>query len=188
MLDIRNWYLENEENIALGNFNNVADAEKYGAFPGKFGDCAATSVKDNGKKFEETDFCEEDYSYFYKGNGYFYGIKNDNTEVIALITKEGKLIQAFRGAGEFNLKNNKGEEIIRKISLKRFEPLKSGEFDGVKVYYSAEGEFEYLKELSNTYIFKNSCMDIEAYIYCDGIDQSSLISDSKFKGIIFNTK
>lgn len=188
MLDIRNWHLENEENISLENFNNVDDAENYGAFPGKFGDCASTSVKDSGQKFEEKDFCEDDYSYFYKGNGYFYGIKNDNTEIIALVTKEDKLIPAFAGAGEFNLKNNKGEEIIRNISLKKFEPLKSGEFDGVKVYYSAEGDFEYLKELSNTYIFRNASLYIEAYIYCDGIDQSSLISDSRFKGIIYNTK
>ena len=187
-MDIRNWHLEKESNISVGDFNNVTDTDKFGAFPGKFGDCAAASTLDAQQKYEQIDFCEIEYNYFYKGNGYFYGLKKDNSEIIAIVTDDNKLIPTFSGAGEFNLKNNTGEEIIKNISFKKFEIIQQNGFEGVKVYYSAQGDFEYLKELSNTYIFKSSNMDIEAYIYCDGIDQDSLISDSKFKGIIFNTK
>lgn len=188
MFDIRNWHLENEKNISVGNFNNVDNVEKYGAFPGKFGDRAPTLVKENAKKYEEILFCEFDFLYYYKGNGYFYGIKNDNTELIAIITKENKLIPTFKGAGRFNLKTNGGAEIIRNVSVKKFEIFENDNCEAVKVYYSAEGDFEYLKELSNTYTFKKSHIDIEAYIYCEGIDQSSLVSDSRFKGFVFNTK
>lgn len=188
MFNMQNWQLEIEKNISLGDFNNVVDAEKYGSFPGKYGDCAATNVNNKTDKFKEIELCEAEYSYFYKGDGYFYGIKKDNTEVIAILTHGGKIIPAFAGAGEFNLKNNKGEEIITNISFERFETVKSDGFCGIKVYYSAQGDFGYLKELSNTYIFKEKNIDIEAYIYCDGIDKSTLISDSRFKGIVFNTK
>lgn len=188
MSNVGNWRLENEENIFVGTFNNISDIEKYGAFPGKYGDCAATSSKENCEKFRETDFYEQDYSFYYKGNSYFYGIKKDNTEVVAIVTDNGKLIPVFAGAGEFNLKNNKGDEIVTNIAVKGFETLKNEKYDAIKVYYSAEGDFEYLKELSNTYVFRENDIDVEAYIYCEGIDQSSLVSDSRFKGIIFNTK
>ena len=107
MFNMQNWQLEIEKNISLGDFNNVADAEKYGSFPGKYGDCAATNVNNKTDKFKEIELCEAEYSYFYKGDGYFYGIKKDNTEVIAILTHGGKIIPAFAGAGEFNLKNNK---------------------------------------------------------------------------------
>lgn len=186
--DVRSWKFSNEPNISVGDFNNVTDFEKFGSFPGKFGDCAAISDKGEIGKYTEIDFRREDYNYCYQGNGYFYGIKKDNTEVIGIFTKENKLIPAFAGAGAFNIKNNQGEEIITNISLKRFETISADGYEGVKVYYTAQGNFEYLKELSNTYIFKKKNIDIEAYIYCYGIDQASLISDSRFKGIVFNTK
>ena len=188
MSDIRNWHLENENNISVGDFKNIVDTEKYGAYPGKFGDLAATVNSAEKGRFSETELCAEDYSFCYRGNGYFYGIKKDNTEVVAIVTDNGKLIPVFAGAGEFNLKKNNGDDIITNISLKSFQSVTDGKYDGIKVYYSAKGDFEYLKELSNTYIFKENNIDVEAYIYCDGIDKSSLISDSRFKGIIFNTK
>lgn len=185
--NIRDWTLPEEVNVSVGDFNNVFD-DRLKAFPGKFGDLAAEDAKVNSQKFTEIEYSDEEYSYSYKGDGYFYGIKKDNTEIIAILTKEGKLIPAFEGAGSFNLKNNKGEEIITDISVKNFETVNDGCFDGIKVYYTAKGDFGYLKELSNTYLFKQNNIDVEAYIYCDGIDQSSLVSDSRFKGIIFNTK
>ena len=115
-MEIKNWHLEKESNISVGDFNNVTDTDKFGAFPGKFGDCAAASTLDAQQKYEQIDFCEIEYNYFYKGNGYFYGLKKDNSEIIAIVTDDNKLIPTFSGAGEFNLKNNTGEEIIKNIS------------------------------------------------------------------------
>lgn len=183
--NVRLWKMDTCKNASIGNFNNVTDIEKFGSFPGKFGDCAAT-VKGTSA-YSETEFNKEEYEFFYLGEEYFYGIKNDNTEVIALVTKSGKLIPAFSGAGHFNIKTNSGAEVIRSITLIKYEKIIVDGAEGVKVYYTAEGDFEYLKELSNTYIFKDKNIAIEAYICCEGIDKTQLFSESRFKGI-FNTK
>lgn len=182
--NVRLWKMDIDKNVSVGSFNNITDIEALGAFPGKFGDCAAGV---SGSAYNLIELNIDEYEFCYQGDGYFYGIKNDNTEVIALVTDNSKLIPAFSGAGNFSIKTNGGAEVIRNITFKKYEKLTIDGCDGVKVYYSAEGDFEYLKELSTTYMFRESNIDIESYIYCDGIDKAQLFSESRFKGIL-NTK
>lgn len=180
------WNMDTDSSISVGNFNNVSDVVSFGAYPGKFGDTSAVT-ESNTDGFTEKTISEREYDYFYKNESYAYGILKDGREEISIMTAKGEIIPVFSGAGNFCLKTSDNIELIRNVKIKSFEQSEKNGKCILVVRYSADGDFEYLKELSNIYTFDDRKIDVKAHISCFGVDQSRLASESRFKGI-FNTK
>ncbi len=161
-VSIGNWNLNPEEKVYVGEFNNVKDIAKDGIFPGqRAGDSIYRKDKNPDLKYTPVDFVEADYQFSFCGNGYFYGITNENTEVIAIVTDDGKLIPTRAGIGGYNVKIRSGEALCQSTGFKDFEVTEIDGYKAVKVYYTAEGKNDAVLKNSSTYIFKELCLDIE---------------------------
>ena len=95
--NIGKWSLDALENDSVGDFNNVSD-KSLAVFPGQKEGDSIFNVENKTGAPEAERFDESQYKYYYFGNGYFYGIKNDNSEQIAIVTAEKDLIPVFAGA------------------------------------------------------------------------------------------
>lgn len=182
--NVRLWNMDTDNLISVGDFNNISDMSEA-TFPGIFSDTSAVTERNEGGYSEKMP-CDSDYKYFFRGFGYAYGILKDGREELSILTDSGSIIPVFSGAGYFCLKTSDGVEIIRNIKIKSFTETEEDGILSLKVCYSADGDFEYLKELSNTYVF-GDCLSVKAHINCMGLDSKALASESRFKGI-FNTK
>ena len=93
-----------EPNFSVGDFNNVTENGGVATFPGERGDAAATYFVENKKSLETQMLFCDDYLYLHKGKNYFYGIKTDNTEIIATLQGDS-IIPLIAGAGGFEFRD-----------------------------------------------------------------------------------
>ena len=160
---IGKWSLDPQENVFVGEFNNVTDNAKA-VFPGqKGGDSIYRVDKNPDAVYTPEAITESEYQFLYKGNGYFYGIKNDNTEVIAILTEDGKIIPTRQGIGGYNARTYfGGVQLCESGAMTDFEVTEKDGLKAVKVNYTASGENKAVLHNSSTYIFKEFCLDVEA--------------------------
>ena len=161
-VSIGNWTLNSDEKVYVGKFDNVKDIANDGIFPGqRAGDSIYRCDKNPDAVYTPIDFVEADYQFSFVGNGYFYGITNENTEVIAIVTDDGKLIPTRAGIGGYNAKTRPGDTLCQSTGFKDFEVTEVDGYKAVKVNYNAEGKNEAVLRNSSTYIFKEFCLDID---------------------------
>lgn len=158
---IGNWHLNAEENVFVGQFGNVADAENGGIFPGqRAGNSIYRMDVEPDAVYTPQEINEDDYLYCYKGSGYFYGITKENTEVIAVLTDGGKIIPTRQGIGGYTV-TCQGGIICESTGLADFTPCEKDGYKAVKVNYNAAGENKAVLKNSSTYIFKEYCFDVD---------------------------
>ena len=176
--NIGEWKVNPKANVSVGDFNNVTD-NALKVFPGQFeGDGVFITENPDVKPLNIIDFAEDDYKYSYKGNDYFYGIKNDNTEVIAIITAEGKLIPTVKGAGGYSFKKRNGDALFKVDSVKNYTINEADGYTTVTVNYNYSGKLGYAKTVSNAYTFKENCISAKASICA--IDLNDGLADAEF--------
>lgn len=112
---------------------------------------------------------EADYIYSYKGSNYFYGIKKDNTELIALMDQNGTLTPVIKGAGSYRFLDENKNIRLNVTGVKSFEEVKNG----VKVCYYCDADCRYLREIYTIYTFRKDGIGVEACI--DAEDFSPLL-------------
>ena len=161
--NIGNWWLNAEENVYVGAFDNVSDSEKC-VFPGqKAGDSIYRAEKDPDAVFTPQEIKEGDYEFLYKGNGYFYGLTKEKTEVVAILTDDGKIIPTRAGIGGYNARTYfGGKQLCQSGEMTDYEVTEKDGYKAVKVNYSASGENNAVLRNSSTYIFKEYCFTVEA--------------------------
>jgi len=156
--DIGNWWINPKEKAYMGQFGNVTDLENKGIFPGKY-DTESSLRKDlNPEKVEAIEVKEADYQYSFLSDEYFYGIKNDNTEVIAIVTDEKKIIPVRNGIGKYHLKTRTGVVVYETGDVKDFTVGSDG---SITVNYNGSGETDNVFASSATYNFKEGCISVE---------------------------
>jgi len=159
---IGKWWLNTEENVYVGEFDNVKDVENDGIFPGQnAGNSILRHDVEPDSVYTPIEIIESDYQFCFKGKDYFYGLKNDNTEVIAILTKDGKIIPTRQGIGGYNI-DRQGAMICLTNGINSFT---TGEIDGYTTFtvnYDTEGERKAVIKNSSTYIFKEFCIDVKA--------------------------
>lgn len=159
---IGNWWLNAEENVYIGEFDNVKDVENNGIFPGqRIGDGIYKEAVAPDTVYTPEEIADSQYQFCFKGNGYFYGIKQDNTEVIAILTDEGKIIPTRQGLGGY-IVDRQGGMICENSGLAEFEVCEIEGYKAVKVKYNSAGENKAVLRNNTTYIFKELCIDVEA--------------------------
>ncbi len=160
--NIGKWWLNPEENVYVGEFDNVKDVENNGIFPGQnAGNSILRHDVEPDSVYTPIEIIESDYQFCFKGKDYFYGLKNDNTEVIAILTKEGKIIPTRQGIGGYNI-DRQGAMICLTNGINSFT---TGELDGyttITVNYDTEGERSAVIKNSSTYVFKEFCIVVKA--------------------------
>ena len=180
--DIGNWWINPKEKAYMGQFNNISDLEKQGVFPGKYDTESSLRKELNPEKVEAVEVNEADYQYSYFGDEYFYGIKNDNTEVIAIVTDDKKIIPVRDGIGKYSLKTRAGLVIFETGSVKDFAVNDDG---SVKVNYNYNGENDSVREASATYIFKEGCLSVRTALDID-YNKNEKINNSSIGGRYIN--
>lgn len=161
--NVRDWSIDAKENVFVGEFNNITDSSKAIFAGQKAGDSIYRVDKNPDAVYTPETVNEKDYQFLYKGNGYFYGIKNDNTEVIAILDCDGKIIPARQGIGGYNARTYfGGVQLCQSEAMTDFEVTEKDGYKAVKVNYSATGENKAVLRNSSTYIFKEYCLDVEA--------------------------
>ncbi len=170
LANIGEWKLNANANVSVGDFNNVTNPSDA-VFPGKFeGDSIFTVKNEKAEPLNINDFVADDYSYYYLGNGYFYGITKENTEVIAAVLPDGKLVPTIIGAGGYSLKKRNGDVLFKVDGVKNYTV---GEKDGyfyVSVDYNYSGKLGYAKTVNNTYIFKENCISCEVTLCAEDLE------------------
>ena len=177
--NIGKWSLDALENVSVGDFNNVSD-KSLAVFPGQKEGDSVFNVENKTGAPEAERFDESQYRYYYFGNGYFYGIKNDNSEQIAIVTAEKDLIPVFAGGGTFRFKTRAGEVLFESSpAITGFEAAEIDGYTGVTVSYAAEGRFGVTRKNTNTYIFRESCLSVVSQVDCvdiaDGLFNAHLV-------------
>ncbi len=167
---IRNWMLDVNENVSVGDFNNITD-EKLGIFPGQFeGDSELFNINENAQPLKKIEFKAEEYDFFYKGFGYFYGITVNKTEIIASVCSDGMLLPLTEGAGGYVFKKGNGEIVFEAGKVKDFSIAEKDGYKRVTVNYNSSGKYTCAVNVSNTYTFKERCFCVDADIYCIGLE------------------
>lgn len=163
------WEMDMREKVSVGDFNNVTDVKKCGVCPGQKGDNAQEVVKEDGCPVVHRDFDTEDYQYCYCDKDYFYGIDKDGKEVIAAVDGDGRLIDAYAGAGKFRLATRSGVVRFMMTDMASFEEIVVDGHKGVKVWYNAETDCRFFDEATVTYVFKPNGISVEMHIACIGM-------------------
>lgn len=179
--NIGKWGLNTGENISVSDFNNVTDIEQFGIFPGEFeGDSENFLVNENPEPLNKIPYNEGDYAYSYIGDGYFYGITNQNTEIIGIIEQDKTVIPILSSPGKYVANYfpvpNRNEEVLNIGKMIDFTVNDGGEYPSVTVRYEISGSFKYA-ESSNTYTFKERCMSADVKLYCleiEGLTRSCM--------------
>ena len=128
--------------------------------------CTKTDVTFTGNDIKTEPFSEQDYLYFYKGSNYFYGIKKDNSEIIALMDENGLLTPVSRGAGCYRFLDADKNIRLNVTGVKSFEELENG----IKVCYSCDADCKYLRKIYTAYTFKEDGIGVEACIDAEGFE------------------
>lgn len=172
---VSQWKLEINNNVSIEDFNNVSDPNLC-TYPGKLGDGAYTRIFEDAVKLQSVQI-GDDYLYSFKGKTYFYAIKKDNTELIAKLCKDGKIIPVLSGAGKFSFVSLKDQELYRFTSLKSFKVLNNG----ITVEYETVGQYTKSEKASVTYTFYDECISVEAAAKCD---TNGVVSSEKKSGFV----
>ncbi len=161
-VSVGNWTLNAEEKVYVGSFDNVTDIENNGIFPGQRseGSILCHDVEPDAVYTPE-EIAEADYQFCYKGKDYFYGIKNDNTEVIAILTASGKIIPTRQGIGGYNV-DRQGAMICETTGIADFTTGEQDGYTSITVNYNSVGERKAVIKNSSTYIFKERCFDVKS--------------------------
>mgnify|MGYP005803680105 CR=1 FL=1 len=162
------WNLRADENVSVGDFDNVIDAKKFGVMPGQKGDSAYTFVPENKPTLNKTAYNSADYKYSCCKAGYFYGLKNDNTEVIGICT-DNIIIPVYAGAGFFLLKTGGGKLLLRKTGVRDFTETEYEGYPAVTVTYDTEGNYDLVYKAETTYVFKDRCISAISKADCIGM-------------------
>lgn len=162
------WKLRADENVSVGDFDNVDDTEKLGIMPGQKGDSAYTFVPEDKQTADKIEFNPADYKYSYCKAGYFYGIKKDDTEIIGLCS-DNFVTPIYDGAGFFFLKTGKGELLLRKTGIIDFSETEYEGFPAVTVRYSTEGNYDLVYKAETTYVFKERSFSAISIAHCIGM-------------------
>ncbi len=175
---IRDWALDAKENVSVGDFSNVENIEKFGVFPGKFeGDSVFRVENDKPESIKKIPFIEEDYLYFHKGDGYFYGITKNSEEIIAIVD-EDDIIPVTSGAGGYVFEKN-GERIFNSKKMIGYSVSADEGYPAVTVNYEAEGRFRCAVNVANIYTFKERSFSVDAVIRVigleDGVDSAYFV-------------
>ncbi len=148
--NVRLWQLEDEARISVGDFNNVTD-EKLAVFPGKHGDSAYEVKPEEAVELKTLKLNEADYKYSFKGNGYFYGITNEDTEIIAIL-KGDELTPITAGVGGYK-STLRGETYVGCCGVADFSAETVDGVETLTVCYKTECQKGYVKVAKNTYTF-----------------------------------
>lgn len=174
-INIGNWKVDPLENVSVGDFNNVTD-KASAVFPGQYeGDSVFIRESENTEPLKTEAVKAENYAYSFVGNGYFYGIKNDNTEVIAIV-KDNILTPVQQGAGRFVIKRRNGEVLLQSGAVKDYTVGEKDGYTCVTVSYEAEGLFRFAETVSSTYTFKEQCISVDSALNIIGLDTANLYS------------
>ena len=169
-IKIGDWVLDKEENFSVGDFNNVTAENGTKTFPGKRGDAAATFFVESPNPVKTEKALKEDYLYFYKGKDYFYGIKQDKSEIIASIDAHDVLTPIIAGAGHFDFSDKNG---VSHLTINGIKDFKESVLNGnkcIKVYYEASADCRFFFFFCTTYTFKSDLIEVEAYIDSEGFE------------------
>jgi len=170
--NIGNWKLDPDATVSVGDFNNTTNKDDC-TFPGQYeGDGIFMVQNPNKVPLKLCPFCESDYSYFYKGDGYFYGITKENEEVIAILTDDGRIIPTVKGAGSYKFKKRNGDNLLSSNGIKNYTVEENNGYTSVSVNYDFTAKSGYAK-LCNTYTFKENCISatvsVSAYDLAEGM-------------------
>ncbi len=175
--NIGTWGLENGYNISVGNFNNVTDVEKFGTCPGKF-DNSAYKIENPDATLETIPYNESDFAFKFLSDNYFYGIKNDKTEIIGVC--DGKNITPiFKGAGNMWLRSTRAVTLLEITGITDYSVNEIDGYTTVTVNYEADGEFKLIEELSNTYTFKENGIFVHSETKCRGLGDGLYLAGFK---------
>ena len=119
-----------------------------------------------GKEIKTESLIQEDYLYFYKGSNYFYGIKRDNNELIALMSANDVLTPVSCGAGSYRFLDENMNIRLNVTGIKSFEELENG----IKVHYLCDAQCKYLREIYTVYTFRKDGIGVEACIDAEGFE------------------
>ena len=171
--NVKNWQLADVENISVGDFNNVSDREKFGICPGQRGDSAFEIKNETAGDLKSIKRVDGDYKFICAKGGYFYGITNENTELIA-IDKGESLIPVLEGAGGMLLSSREKKVLLEVGGVKDFVTGCEDGNETVTVYYNAGGANKLVREAMNKYIFRQNCISVEAYTDCIGLEEQPI--------------
>lgn len=161
--DVGKWTMDIEPNFSVGDFNNVTENGGVATFPGERGDAAATYFLKNQKPLFSETLEIADYLYIHKGKNYFYGIKKDNTEVIASLDGDS-IIPLVAGAGGFEFRDENNTVRFSSGAIERFVENESDGKRHLTVYYKSDADCEFVRENKTTYCFGNEAILVEAFV------------------------
>lgn len=170
--NVGSWSMDMHENVSVGNFNNISDAEKYGVRPAQNGDNAITVKNPDARPIAYREFNADEYQYYFYGKTYFYGIYKDGIEVISAVDSKGCLLDIYAGAGKFKMTERADEVKFLMTDIASFEEIEVDGCKAVKVWYNAKTDFRFFDEATVTYIFKKTGISIEMHLACQGVSGS----------------
>ncbi len=152
-----------------GDFDNTSGTDAETPTPGED---EFTDSTDDSINFGESLLDKETALFYYEGKGYFYGINENNVEVMGFIADDGRLIDTFQGAGHYSVSD--GSKMFEYAGIESFErSLVDGEMS-VTVKYLLNGI-----SADNTVIKTNYVFHLNSITVTSDLDTKSVASKVK---------